>query len=291
MMHRKTPRLLVAVYFSSASLLSRPSSASVSTLLAKPPNAPAGAGCSETSEARGPATAPAFVFPVEYGGRLRTRLPLASYRCPSGLPLTPCSMRLGCAFPLGMPGARGLGGDQPGAGSCSTRLPFALGAGAMRHGASSSVALNSSPSGRRSFSGGPSRGGARGGARGGGRGGGWREELSPSERRVMQKQRRDGTISSDDLAKLTRAERSDRSERGALDRGGGRGALRGESGGRGTPPKVRESKPVPEWVMEKMSVEGAGISSTCHARVRARSHTTHTHTRARAHTQCIYMYI
>ena len=154
---------------------------------------------------------------------------------------------------------------------------------------SSTVALSSSPSDRRPYSGGqPSsrggRGGERGGRRlapGGARGGGWREDLPPSERRVLQKQRRDGVISGDDLAKLTRAEHADRfeasSERGRGDRGSPRGAPRGESRGAGRDTerierrgegrsegrsegraRPKESKPIPEWVMKKRFVDAEG---------------------------------
>ena len=276
MMHRKAPRLLVAVYFSSASLLARPAMADVLF-----------------QHAARSAGEVAFALPVEHGGWLRTRIPqLSSFCCPASVARSPpplASMTVGFGF-----------GTLP---SAAGSVRFGAGRGSQ---SSSTVALSSSPSDRRPYSGGPpssrggrggDRGGGRGAARGGARGGGWREDLPPSERRVLQKQRRDGVISGDDLAKLTRAEHADRfeasSERGRGDRGSPRGAPRGESRGAGRDnerierrgegrsegrnvgrsegrsvgrsegrsegrARPKESKPIPEWVMKKMFVDAEG---------------------------------
>ena len=236
------PQLLRAV---SALLLAHQPAASLAAPLARPAPAAAGHWCARSSAAA------AFVAPVEHGARLLARRQPATSAQPARAALLPAP-RAGAqrACPPVWPGASPL-------------LRAGRGASAKALHSSSSGA---SSSGRRAFSGGSSEGrGGRGGERGRDA---WRSELSPSERRVLQKQRRDGSISEADRAKLSRAELMERADRdGPAGRGEARGA-RGvsrpapwapraqpweQSGDRvGAPPPKREIKPAPAWVAEKM---------------------------------------
>jgi hypothetical protein len=236
------PQLLRAV---SALLLAHQPAASLAAPLARPAPAAVRHLCARSSAAA------AFVAPVEHGARLLARRPTATIAQPARAAL------------LAAPLAGALRACPPGWSGASPLLRAGRGESATALHSSSSGA---SSSGRRAFSGGSSEG--RGG-RGGGRGrDAWRSELSPSERRVLQKQRRDGSISEADMAKLSRAERMERADRDSpAGRGGARGARglsrpapwapraqpREQSGdGVGAPPPKREIKPAPAWVAEKM---------------------------------------
>ena len=131
---------------------------------------------------------------------------LASHRCPAARAL--------CSAPQAM-----APGQWPGRRSFSNSVKDSLGVCALGfslQGAAGSIVLHAAGSGgRRAFSDGPERGGGRNARRRGA----WRQEMSPSEMRVLQKQRREGKISGVDLARLSRAERWEREERMG---GGGR---------------------------------------------------------------------
>jgi len=318
---RAGPHLLRTV---SALLLAHQPAASFAAPLGRPaPAAAHQAWCARARAAGAPApaaaaataaaTALAFAAPVEHGAWLHARRAPATAARPAAGPLLAapgaararaalfarpaCAMQAGAGW-LGLAGGAHAGRGQPhgaprgaGAGGTGgwprvlpTPEPVAVPRRSGRGGASPTALHLSSP-GRRSFS---DRGG-RGGRRGRG---GWRSELSPSERRVLQKQRRDGSISEDDRAKLSRAERMERVEqdrpagRGSTrgvspgpraqperverDRPAGRGGTRGVSPGPRAQPQSgpgrggdgagapREAKPVPEWVAEKMGGRRGG---------------------------------
>ena len=234
------------------------------------------AACILLSSAAG--TRAAFASAPPLRGK-HVSLLLASHRCPAARAL--------CSAPQAM-----APGQWPGRRSFSNSVKDSLGVCALGfslQGAAGSIVLHAAGSGgRRAFSDGPQRGGGRNARRRGA----WRQEMSPSEMRVLQKQRREGKIAGVDLARLSRAERQEREERmgggGHMNRGAqvpaeasSRRNFHGNSGGNsggktssrrdfdGNPgdtvrprgsgdDKYSQPEQSSEWRMKKMGAQGGG---------------------------------